>query len=86
MNDKFEIGTIIDIRQIEIKQNNYLPTIGGGALGGAVIGGLLGSKKKIGKNMLKGAAIGAIGLASGSLPGAAFWRSAAKGCCSKSRS
>ena len=22
MNDKFEIGTIIDIRQIEIKQNN----------------------------------------------------------------
>ena len=61
MNDKFEIGTIIDIRPIEITQNNYLPTIGGGALGGAVIGGLLGSKKKIGKNMLKGAAIGAIG-------------------------
>ena len=44
MNDKIEIGTIIDIRQIEIKQNNYLPTIGG-----AVIGGLLGSKKKIGE-------------------------------------
>ena len=68
MQQEFQTGVVISSKKVLLDDSDYLTTMGGGALGGAAIGGLIGSEKTS-KNAGKGALIGA---AVGALAGGAY--------------
>lgn len=63
MQQDFHSGVVISSKKVLLDDSDYLTTMGGGAIAGAALGGIIGSgksSKRAGKGALLGAALGAV--------------------------
>lgn len=63
ISQDFQIGTVISSKKVLLDDSNYATTMGGGALAGAGLGAIIGSRdsgKRAGKGALIGGAVGAL--------------------------